>query len=73
MRNNLATIMKQMWCNHEFHPVRWHWTHGPYGNDFGSIEAEWKCEKCGKIEYRYPERGSFEESLYVQYKSNIQQ
>lgn len=33
--------------------LRWHWTHGPHGNDPLFIEAEYRCKECGKIIYLY--------------------
>ena len=72
MIQKIRTAVKRMFCKHEFKPVRWHWTHGPIGNEPAFVEAEWRCEKCGKWELRYPERGSFEEKLYVEYRKDLQ-
>lgn len=32
---------------------RWHWTHGPVGNDPLFIKSEYRCNRCGKIVYLY--------------------
>lgn len=50
--------LKQLVCRHSYQIIRWHWTHGPTGNDPLCLEVEHKCSKCGKIAYSYHERGS---------------
>ena len=72
MAQKICTAIRQLFCNHKFKPVKWHWTHGPSGNEPAFVEAEWCCEKCGWLHYRYPERGSFEEKLYVDYRKDLQ-
>ena len=72
MFRKIRTAVKRIFCKHDFKPVRWHWTHGSNGNEPAFVEAEWCCEKCGKLDYRYPERGSFEEKLYVDYRKDLQ-
>jgi hypothetical protein len=43
---------RQLFCQHSFHLNRWHWCHGPNGNDPIMIECEYRCSKCGKLTYR---------------------
>lgn len=39
-------------CRHKsYEVVCWHWTHGPNGNEIGFIEAQIKCNKCGKYDF----------------------
>lgn len=48
----MKTWLRQLLCQHSFHLNRWHWCHGPIGNDPSMIECEYKCSKCGKLTYR---------------------
>ena len=47
----LKNYFKQLFCKHSWTVVRWHYTHGPCGNDPRIIEVEMKCKKCGKVSY----------------------
>lgn len=50
----IKRFFKQLLCRHaDAELLRWHWTHGPLGNDPAFIEAEFRCKKCGKIFYAY--------------------
>lgn len=71
MAEELCNWVKQIFCGHEFVPEKWHWTHGPYGNEPARIQAKWVCKHCGKVQYRYPERGSFEEMLYTHCRQDL--
>jgi hypothetical protein len=42
---------KKLFCNHFYLMTRWHWCHGPNGNDPRCIEREFRCVKCGKMIY----------------------
>ena len=53
----IRKFFQQLRCNHnEADLLRWHWTHGPSGNDPAFIEAEYRCKECGKIIYLYQRR-----------------
>ena len=65
MTQEILTAIKRMACKHEYRLLRWHWTHGINGNEPAFIEAELRCEKCGRVEFYYPERGSFAEDLCI--------
>lgn len=54
----MKNFFKRLFCSHEYLLVRWHWCHGPSANDPRMIESEWRCQKCGKLHYIYPDRGS---------------
>lgn len=50
----IKKFFRQLFCKHaDSDLLRWHWTHGPYGNDPAFIEAEYRCKECGKIVYLY--------------------
>ena len=42
---------KKLFCKHFYMMTRWHWSHGPNGNDPRCIEREFRCTKCGKLFY----------------------
>ena len=47
----LERLFEQLFCNHRYHPVR-----NLYGDEIryrGWKRSEWKCGKCGKVQYRY--------------------
>lgn len=47
-------LTHQLFCKHkDADLVRWHWTHGPMGNDPASVEAEYRCNDCGKTIYMH--------------------
>ena len=48
----IKIFLHQLKCKHyDSELLRWHWTHGPIGNEPAFIEAEYHCTKCGKIVY----------------------
>lgn len=50
----IKRFLKQLRCKHAYADLlRWHWTHGPYGNALAFIKAEHRCTECGKIIYIY--------------------
>lgn len=52
--NKVKQFFRRLKCRHfNADLLRWHWTHGPYGNDPAFIEAEYRCKECGKIVYLY--------------------
>ena len=59
------SVLKRIFCEHDYKVLRWHWTHGPMGNDPLYIEAHIKCKHCGKEKYIYPERGSLVEKIVM--------
>ena len=43
---------KHIFCKHADNEVIcWHWTHGECGNEIRSIEAQLKCNICGKYHF----------------------
>ena len=46
-------FIKRLFCRHDWLVSRWHWTHGPIGNDPAFIQIECQCGKCGKVCYQY--------------------
>lgn len=52
MFEKLKQIIKQWKCRHRMDVVRWHWVHFPDYEPL-SIEVEYKCKDCGKIDYLY--------------------
>ena len=63
----MKNFFKRLFCSHEYLLARWHWCHGPNGNDPRMIESEWRCQKCGKLYYIHPTRGSKLEAWMVRY------
>ncbi len=52
MTNKIKRFYKQLSCAHtDADLIRWHWTHGPDGNEPTVIEAEYRCKDCGKVVY----------------------
>ena len=50
----IKAFFKRLFCKHtDTYLLRWHWTHGPSGNDPLFIEAEYCCKECGEIVYLY--------------------
>jgi len=61
----ILSFLHRLFCRHTYGLVRWHWTHWRNGNEPSRIEAEYRCSKCGKLMYVYPERGSELEEFFV--------
>lgn len=54
MMDRIRKFFRQIRCKHyNADLLRWHWTHGPYGNEPAFIEAEYCCKECEKIVYLY--------------------
>ena len=54
--------LKKVTCKHyRATLVRWHWSHGPNGNEPRTVEAEYKCDACGKDVYLHLSRAESEE------------
>lgn len=53
MFKKIKQKIKQWKCHHTVDVKRWHWTHGPNGNDPAFVEIEYQCEVCNKITYLY--------------------
>lgn len=52
--NKIKEFIQRLRCKHfKADLLRWHWTHGPSGNEPAFIEAEYRCKDCGKIVYLY--------------------
>lgn len=50
----IKVLFKRLFCKHTAADLlSWHWTHGPNGNDPLFIQAEYRCNECGKIIYLY--------------------
>lgn len=53
----IKRFFQRLFCKHtEADLLRWHWAHGPYGDDHLFIQAEYRCKECGgcgKIVYLY--------------------
>lgn len=57
LRDKIKTWIKRRLCRHQYITLmRWHWTHGPFGNDPLTVEAEYKCDDCGELLYSYLDR-----------------
>lgn len=67
----MIKIIRRLFCVHSYRFTHWHWTHGPTGHDPASIEAEIRCEKCGKTRYIYPPRGSDEEKYLSTHRQDL--
>jgi hypothetical protein len=50
MLEKIKLYIKQKNCNHYMRTTRWHWVHYPNSEPL-SIEAEYQCTICGKIDY----------------------
>ena len=48
-----STKLKRLFCKHnnENEIICWHWTHGINGNEIRSVEAQLKCNDCGKYHF----------------------
>lgn len=43
------SFLKRLFCKHKNGEIiRWHYTHGELGSEPAFIEAEVKCNNCGK-------------------------
>jgi len=66
MFKKLNAWLAQLWCNHvSVQLIRWHWTHGINGNDPRTVEAEYRCDKCGKLVYMHLNRKESFEWVWV--------
>lgn len=45
--------IKNLFCKHKDsnEVVCWHWTHGINGNEIRSVEAQLRCNDCGKYHF----------------------
>jgi hypothetical protein len=50
MLNKIKLAIKKFKCKHDMSIKRWHWVHFPDYEPL-SVEAEYECSKCGKIDY----------------------
>lgn len=50
MLERIKLFIKRKRCIHDMQLTRWHWVHF-LDNEPASIESEYKCIECGKIEY----------------------
>lgn len=57
--------IKQLFCFHDYYILKWHFTHGQYGNDPRYIEGFETCIRCGKKHYFTVKRGSKMEQYIV--------
>lgn len=64
---------KKLFCNHFYLMTRWHWSHGPNGNDPGGIECEFRCVKCGKTVYTYITSDDCDINRFAEYYSDKQE
>jgi hypothetical protein len=50
MLNKIKKFIQKLKCNHDMALKRWHWVHFPNYEPL-SVEAEYECSICGKIDY----------------------
>jgi hypothetical protein len=50
MFEKIKKLLQELRCEHDMRLNRWHWVHFPNYEPL-SVEAEYKCTKCGKIDY----------------------
>jgi hypothetical protein len=46
----IKRFIREQKCHHDMELIRWHWVHFPEYEPL-SVEAEYKCTKCGRIDY----------------------
>ena len=46
----IKQFIHKLKCDHDMQFIRWHWVHFPNSEPL-SVEVEYKCDKCKKIEY----------------------
>lgn len=47
----MIKFIKQLFCKHDYAVEKWHYTHGPTGNDPAYIEGFAVCRQCGRELY----------------------
>ena len=52
----MIKFIKQLFCKHDYVVEKWHYTHGPMGNDPAYIEGTMVCLHCRKERYFACER-----------------
>ena len=48
----MKKLIKQLSCKHKLKLQKWHWVH-LFPWEPLSVEAEYKCVLCGKMEYKH--------------------
>lgn len=54
----IKQFIRQLLCHHEYHIIRWHYTHGVMNNNPPFIEGLKMCAECGKRKYFYCSQSS---------------
>lgn len=73
-RGSIMKRLRRLFCNHSGAKLmRWHWCHGPNGNDPRCIEREYQCPKCGKVFYNCITRDKYDLDMYAKYNSDKQE
>lgn len=65
MSGTLKRILCKISTGHFYRVVKWHYTHGPTGNDPAFIEGIQECLNCGKRKHFTVGRGSKAE-VYIE-------
>lgn len=48
----MKDFLKKLFCKHKNNEVVcWHWTHGDSGMEIRFVEAQLKCNDCGKYHF----------------------
>jgi hypothetical protein len=73
MIDKIKLLIKQIKCKHYMVLNRWHLVHFPNYEPL-SVEAEFKCNKCGKVDYLhlYDKEKEEWENCMGNYKKDIQ-
>ncbi|MBU5486419.1 hypothetical protein KQI86_19140 [Clostridium sp. MSJ-11] len=50
MLEKIKLTIRRLKCKHDMEINRWHWVHYPESEP-SSVEAEYKCNRCGKLNY----------------------
>lgn len=58
-------VFGRLFCKHRYRIMKWHFTHGPNGNEIRYIEGFKQCPLCGKEKYFWVERGSMLEKRII--------